>query len=92
MKIKFKPLTLEAIQWTGDNYIQVIRWLDKLRSNFEIQTRLDAECSIINMIINDEQIITMHIVELNDYIVIEPEGDIRLYDEDMIKVRFEVIE
>ena len=92
MKIKFKPLTLEAIQWTGDNYIQVVRWLDKLRSNFEIQTRLDAECSIIDMIINDEQIITMHIVELNDYIVIEPEGDIRLYDEDMIKARFEVIE
>lgn len=92
MKIKFKPLTLEAIQWTGDNYIQVVRWLDKLRSTFEIQTRLDAECFIIDMIMNDGQIITTHIVEPNDYIVIEPEGDICLYDEDMIKSRFEVIE
>lgn len=92
MKIKFKPLTLEAIQWTGDNYIQVVRWLDKLRSNFEIQTRLDAEYLIVGIITNDEQILTIHMVEPKDYIVIEPEGDIQLYDEDMIKSRFEVIE
>lgn len=92
MKIKFKPLTLEAIQWTGDNYIQVVGWLDKLSSTFAIQTRLDAECFIIDMIMNDGQFITTHIVEPNDYIVIKPEGGIRLYDEDMIKSRFEVIE
>ena len=92
MKLKSKPLVLEAVQWTGDNYIQVVKWLDKLCSTFGIQTRFDAEYSIITMTINDEQSITMHVVELNDYIVIEPEGDIRLYDEDMIKARFEVIE
>lgn len=91
MKVEFKSAVMDAIQF-NNNYEKVCEWVKKhYGSDFSLGFDLHKEnpehpCVEIQMCLDTEEFnipsfTEVHYVELYDYIVCLPTGELSLYDE-----------
>lgn len=104
MKIKFKPTTMDCIQF-HNNYEEVVQFIkdnyeDDFTLKFELYpdddygeeyTKSYMEVNMINiMFCGDECCMETHVIDDKDYIVCLPTGELSLYDEIYFEQMFEL--
>lgn len=104
MKAKFKPVTMNCIQF-HNNFDEVVQFI---KNNYEDDFTLKFELCLderygeeytksymeVNMIdksfCDDECCMEMHLINDRDYVVCLPTGELSLYDEAWFDLMFEV--
>lgn len=104
MRIKFKPVTMDCIQF-HNNYEEVVRFIkDNYESNFTLKFGLHSDDSYgeeytksymeVNMtdkaFCDDECCMETHLIDDREYIVCLPTGELSLYDEAYFDLMFEL--
>ena len=100
MKIKFKPVTMNYIQF-HDNYDEVVEFIkneyeDEFDLNFQRCSNNDyyKDYMAVEMtpleFFNNEYYTETHYIEDGDYVVCLPTGELSLYDETYFEQLFEL--
>lgn len=102
MKIKFKPVTMNCIQF-HDNYDEVVEFIkneygNEFDLNFQRCPNSDyyKDYMAVEMtpleFFNNESYTETHYIEDGDYVVCLPTGELSLYDETYFEQLFELCE
>ena len=86
-KFRRKPVVIEAIQWTGDNYLEISNWCHKDLSPLH-NSRITKEDDVIKITDSSSNKYAFK----NDYIVKEEGGKISAYKPDIFEKTYEEIE
>lgn len=100
MKIKFKPVTMNCIQF-HDNYDEVVEFIkNEYENEFNLKFRrrpnIDyyKDCVEVKMtpleFFNNGHYTETHYIEDGDYVVCLPTGELSLYDEIYFEQMFEM--
>lgn len=106
MKVKFKPTTMDCIQF-HNNYEEVVQFIkDNYEDDFILKFELYSDENYgedytgsymeVNMtdraFCDDECCMEMHLIDDRDYIVCLPTGELSLYDEVYFDLMFEEVD
>lgn len=87
MKVRRKPIELEAIQWTGENYKELLDW----GAPVTILPASDMQSLIIGTLEDGPNCEAMHVATLNDWIIRGINGEYHPCKPDIFHKIYEVL-
>ena len=93
MKVRKKPVVVEAIQWNGKNIKEVrdFVWESLIENNIQLKDEGECICEILcNIAIKTSE--WNMLVGINDYIIKGVQGEFYLCKPDIFKETYEIME